>query len=76
MSGTVTTAEGARMLGVTPAVIRRWACDGKIRPVRPGVRPLRWRWDELVEVRWATRRDRGRLVAAMRRFAESDRPTP
>ena len=68
MKATVTTAEAAQALGVPPARIRRWAADGKIRPVQPGVKPLRWRWTELVEVQWQTRRDKARLEAARKLF--------
>ena len=34
MQQTLTTAQAARLLGVDPATVRRWATEGKITAVR------------------------------------------
>lgn len=68
MKATVTTIEAATMLGVPEQRIRDWARFGKINPVRPGAKPLLWRWDELVVVHQRTRRDKARLEAARKLF--------
>jgi excisionase family DNA binding protein len=40
----LTTADVARLLGISPRTVRRWAADGTLPPpVRKGCRYTRWR---------------------------------
>lgn len=47
---TFTSEEVARLAGVDNGTIRQWVRRGKIKPLRPGARPLRFTHDEVLRV--------------------------
>lgn len=64
----ITTAEAAALLGVSPITLRSWVQRGQLRPLRPGARPLRFYEDDVVEIQHARRSPAWRQ--ATRRAAE------
>ena len=58
---TITTAEVADMLGVTPSRVRQLVMEGDLEPTVRGAKPLTFREVDVVEYELATRRDRDRI---------------
>lgn len=52
---TVTTEEAARILGVTPGMVRQLVMKGKLHPLKPKARPLRFRKSEILELEMSRR---------------------
>jgi len=59
---TITTAEVADMLGVTPSRVRQLVMEGDLEPTVRGVKPLTFREVDVVEYELATRRNRARIA--------------
>lgn len=69
---TITTAEVADMLGVTPSRVRQLVMEGELEPCVRGSKPLTFREAEVVEYELANRRERDRVA----RLAEAWRAVP
>lgn len=52
---TVTTEEAAELAGVDPATIRKWVSRGDLEPVRRGVKPLRFHYEDVARVQRSKR---------------------
>ena len=52
---TVTTAEAADILDTSEANVRQLVHRGRLRPVRPGAKPLRFMEAHVLDVRWERR---------------------
>lgn len=61
----LTTEEAAKRVGVTPRLILSWVERGKLSPVMPGARPLRFHDYDVIEARHS--------VTSAQRHAELDR---
>ena len=59
---TITTAEVADMLGVTPSRVRQLVMEGDLQPTVRGSKPLTFREVDVVEYELATRRNRARIA--------------
>ncbi len=47
---TLTTTEVADQAGVDPATVRTWVRRGRLTPIRPGARPLRFRAEDVAHL--------------------------
>ncbi len=71
---TVTTEEAAELAGVDPATIRKWVSRGDLEPVRRGVKPLRFHYEDVARVQ-RSKRPRAwvaRHAEAARRWAAGE----
>lgn len=61
----LTTEQAARRVGVKPRAILSWAERGRLAPVMPGAKPLRFREADVIEAKHA--------VTSRTRHAELDK---
>ena len=65
---TITTAEVADMLGVTPSRVRQLVMEGDLQPTVRGSKPLTFCESDVVEYELATRRNRDRIARLAERW--------
>ena len=71
---TITTAEVADMLGVTPSRVRQLVMEGDLEPTVRGAKPLTFREVDVVEYELETRRNREQIARLAEQWRDDGQP--